>query len=190
MILIFFGPPGAGKGTQASLISKIYSIPHLSTGDILRSIISQQDEISAKLKKIMNSGELISDEILNEIVSKRINEKDCLNGFILDGYPRTKDQALFLDSILENKKIKIDKIIDIKLSEKTIMSRILSRSNIENRGDDKELVIKTRIHKYISETKPVSEYFMTRYPDSFKVIDGDQEIEKINHDILKLLKNE
>ena len=183
------GPPGAGKGTQAKIISEYLNISHLSTGDILRKKLLENDNLAIELKKIMAAGNLVSDDILNSIVSSRLT-KETSNGFILDGYPRTKDQALFLDSILENKKIKIDKIIDIKLSEKTIMSRILSRSNIENRGDDKELVIKTRIHKYISETKPVSEYFLTRYPDSFKVIDGDQEIEKINHDILKLLKNE
>ena len=190
MIVIFFGPPGAGKGTQANLISKIYNIPHLSTGDILRSKILQNDESSKNLKKIMDSGKLISDKILNEIVSNRIDDKDCSNGFILDGYPRTKDQALFLDSVLDNKKIKIDRIIDIKLNESIIADRILSRSTIEHRDDDREQVIKTRIHKYQSETKPLSNYYRTKYPKSFKAVDGDQEIEKINQDIIKLLKNE
>ena len=190
MILIFFGPPGAGKGTQANLISKIYNIPHLSTGDILRSRILEEDETSRNLKKIMDTGDLISDEILNNIVSNRIDEKDCSDGFILDGYPRTKDQALFLDSILLNKSIKIDKIIDIKLNENKIVDRIIARSNIEKRDDDKVQVIKTRIQNYQSETKPLSEYYMAKYPKMFKVIDGDQEIEKINLDIIKLLKNE
>ena len=120
MILIFFGPPGAGKGTQASLIGKNYKIPHLSTGDILRDKLLQKDELSRKLKFLMDKGQLVSDDFLNEIVSNRINEKDCSKGFILDGYPRTMDQALFLNDILNSKDLKISKIIDMDVDKKII----------------------------------------------------------------------
>ena len=89
MILIFFGPPGAGKGTQASLTAKKLNIPHLSTGDILRDKLLDQDSLSLKLKNLMDSGNLVSDEILNEIIANRLNLPDCQTGFILDGYPRT-----------------------------------------------------------------------------------------------------
>ena len=96
MILIFFGPPGAGKGTQSKLIANYFNIPHLSTGDILRKKLLKKDELSKKIKDIMDKGLLVSDDILNQIVSNRIDKQDCLKGFILDGYPRTMNQALFL----------------------------------------------------------------------------------------------
>ena len=105
MILIFFGPPGAGKGTQAKFIAKKLNIVHLSTGDILREILSQKSDLSNKLNKIMNSGQLVSDIILNEIVSERIKRTDCHNGFLLDGYPRTMDQAIFLDKKISHQSI-------------------------------------------------------------------------------------
>ena len=190
MILIFFGPPGAGKGTQASIISNNFKIPHLSTGDILRNKLLQKDELSTKLKHIMDKGQLVPDDILNEIVSKRINNPDCLRGFILDGYPRTMGQALFLNTILNSKNCKIDKIIDIAVDEKIIVKRIISRSKEEDRQDDKEEVIKTRIFRYLSETKPLSDYYKSKYPSDYLVINGNQEIEKITEDIVKILKSE
>ena len=190
MILIFFGPPGAGKGTQANLISKYLDIPHLSTGAILRNKLLENDDLSIKLKKIMDDGELVSDNILNQIVSNRINNSDCKKGFILDGYPRTIDQAIFLNSTLKFKNLSIYKIIDIDVDKETIIKRIKSRSDIENRQDDKEEVIKTRIAKYLSETKPVSDYYKIQNPLKYCVINGNQEIEKINADILENLKNE
>ena len=190
MILIFFGSPGAGKGTQAGLISDYYKIPHLSTGDILRNKIMQTDEISKKIKNIMDNGQLVSDDTMNEIVADRISNSDCFNGFILDGYPRTIDQARFLNSTLKFKNLNIYKIIDIDVDKEIIIRRIKSRSNIENRQDDKEEVIMTRIAKYISLTKPVSDYYKIQHPLKYCVINGNQEIEKINADIIEKLKNE
>ena len=190
MLFIFFGPPGAGKGTQASIISNNFKIPHLSTGDILRNKLLQKDELSTKLKHIMDKGQLVPDDILNEIVSKRISNHDCLKGFILDGYPRTMGQALFLNTILNSKNCKIDKIIDIAVDEKIIVKRIISRSKEEDRRDDKEEVIKTRIFRYLSETKPLSDYYKSKYPSDYLVINGNQEIEKITEDIVKILKSE
>jgi len=189
MLLIFFGPPGAGKGTQASIISNNFKIPHLSTGDILRNKLLQKDELSTKLKYIMDKGQLVPDDILNEIVSKRISNHDCLRGFILDGYPRTMGQALFLNTILNSKNFKIDKIIDIEVDEKFIVKRIISRSKEEDRQDDKEEVIKTRISKYLSETKPLSDYYKSKYPSDYLTINGNHEIEKITEDIIEILKN-
>ena len=98
MIIIFFGPPGAGKGTQASLVSKRLKVPHLSTGDILRNKLSDQDPLAIKFKKIMDAGNLVSDDILNQIITNRIIDEDCKNGFILDGYPRTILQKDYLIS--------------------------------------------------------------------------------------------
>ena len=190
MILIFFGPPGAGKGTQANLIASHFNIPHLSTGDILRNKLLQKDELSTRIKNVIDRGQLVSDNILNEIVSSRIDEQDCLKGFVLDGYPRTMDQALFLNTILNSKNLKIDKIIEINVDERIIAKRIISRFKTENRQDDTEDVIKTRISRYLSETKPLSDFYKTKYPSDYLVINGNQEIEKVTADIIKILKNE
>ena len=189
MIVIFFGPPGAGKGTQASLISKKYNIPHLSTGEIFRNKLLEKDTLSIELKKILDSGELVSNEITNEVVSQRIDKNDCSKGFILDGYPRTNQQALFLKSKLDNKKLIINKIIDIQIDEKKIFQRIKSRSSIEKREDDNQEIIKTRILKYIEETRPLSEYYRTNYFSDYHIVNGNREIEEINADILFFLEN-
>tara|TARA_B100001029_G_C15036193_1_gene440313 strand:+ start:1097 stop:1675 length:579 start_codon:yes stop_codon:yes gene_type:complete len=190
MILIFFGPPGAGKGTQAKLLSKHYGIPHLSTGDILRKKLLEKDSLSIKLKNIIDGGTLVSDEIINEIVLQRLQESDCSNGFILDGYPRTKMQAEFLNSYFQKINLQIDYIIEILLSDNDIKKRIKSRSAIENRQDDKEEVINIRLKKYLSETKPLFQYFREKNRDKYNVVDGNQNIEKITSDILEILKND
>ena len=190
MILIFFGPPGAGKGTQSNLIAKYYNIPHLSTGEILRNKLLEKDELSKTIKDIMEKGELVSDKILNEIVSNRIDNRDCLKGFILDGYPRTMDQALFFNSTLESKNLSITKIIDINVDKNIIIKRIKSRSTIENRQDDKVKVIQTRISQYLHETKPLSDFYKNQNFSNYCIINGDQKIEKIKADIIKILKND
>ena len=190
MILIFFGLPGAGKGTQSNLIANYFNIPHLSTGEILRNKLLEKDELSKQIKDIMDKGELVSDKILNKIVSNRIDNQDCLKGFVLDGYPRTLDQALFFNSTLETKNLSITKIFDINVDENIILKRIKSRSNIENRQDDKEKVIQTRISKYINETKPMSDFYKNQNFSKYCIINGNQEIEKIKAKIIKILKND
>ena len=189
MILIFFGPPGAGKGTQASLTAKTLNIPHLSTGDILRDKLLDQDSLSIRLKNFMDSGNLVSDDILNAIVANRLKLPDCQSGFILDGYPRTISQKIFLSDFLESHNLSISKIIDLFIDEKIIIQRIKSRSNIENRLDDREEIIKTRMLKYFQETKPLSNYFRSKYPNDYHIVDGNQNIENIQDDILKIVKN-
>ena len=188
MILIFFGPPGAGKGTQANLIAKKLKIPHLSTGDILRKKLTESDNLSITLKKIMDTGHLVSDNILNQIVSNRLTYRDCKNGFILDGYPRTIAQKDFLSNFLDKNKLEISYIFDLEINEEIIADRIYARSNIENRLDDKKEIIKTRIAKYFKETRPLSEFYSSIYPKKYNIIDGNQEIEMIERDILKIIK--
>ena len=190
MILIFFGSPGAGKGTQADLIAKYFNIPHLSTGNILRQKRLQKDELAKKLSNIMDSGELVPDNILNEIVSNRIENEDCSKGFILDGYPRTMNQALFFNSNLESKNLSITKIIDLIVDQDLIIERIKSRSSKENRQDDKDEIIKTRISKYQFETKPLSDFYKNQNSSNYLEINGNHDIEKINQDIIKILKND
>ena len=115
MRIIFFGPPGAGKGTQAKLLSSYLDIPHLSTGEILRSKLNENDELSSKLRHIMTSGNLVSDEILNAIVSIKLLTNDCKKGFILDGYPRTVAQSEYLISFMDKQAMVINKIINLSL---------------------------------------------------------------------------
>ena len=190
MILIFFGPPGAGKGTQSKLIANYFNIPHLSTGDILRKKLLEVDELSKKIKDIMDKGLLVSDDILNQIVSDRIDNQDCLKGFILDGYPRTMNQALFFNSTLDSKKLRITKIFNINIDEKIIIQRLNSRFTIENRQDDEKKIIQTRISKYLSETKQLSDFYKNQNFSNYRVINGNQKIEKIKADIIKILKND
>ena len=186
MICIFFGPPGAGKGTQATLLANKFNIPHLSTGDILRKKLLDSDSLSIKLREIMDSGNLVSDDILNEIVANRLNEKDCYNGFILDGYPRTIKQKIFLEDFLIDYNLILSKIFELTISENLISKRIRSRSLIEGRQDDKDDVIKTRISKYIQETKPLTDFYSTKYLKNYYKIDGNQEIEMIHKNISEI----
>ena len=188
MIFILFGPPGAGKGTQATLIAQNFNIPHLSTGEMLRKKMMETDSLALKLRTIMESGNLVSDNILNEIIVNRLSKDDCSQGFILDGYPRTVPQKDFLEDHLKKNKLTLSHIFELKIDEKTIIDRIKSRSSIEHRQDDREGVIKTRISKYLAETKPLFEYYSSNYQENYNVINGNQEIKMIHQDILNIAK--
>tara|TARA_B100000965_G_C19553844_1_gene741292 strand:- start:600 stop:1169 length:570 start_codon:yes stop_codon:yes gene_type:complete len=185
--IVFFGPPGAGKGTQAKLISKYLNIPHLSTGDILRKKISGDDYIADEIKNILASGDLVPDNILNKIVTENLfNNFD--NGFILDGYPRTVDQSNYLNIFLENNNIELTQIFSIVIDDDTIEKRIIKRSHIENREDDSVEVINNRIDNYNNTTLTVSKMYKSKNPNIFHEIDGNQDIDKIQSEILKILK--
>ena len=185
--IIFFGPPGAGKGTQAKIISEFLKIPHLSTGEILRSKILEKDKLAKKLNEIMSSGKLVSDEILNSIVSSQL-ETNKKNGFILDGYPRSSNQLEFLRNYLQKSSINIDFIFNISIEFAILRERILKRSSEENREDDKIEVIETRYSEYISSTKIVSDYYKNSHNDIFYEIDGSLKIGEITDKIKKILK--
>ncbi len=180
MRIILFGPPGCGKGTQATFISEALAIPHLSTGDMLRSAVSSGSEIGLKAKNIMESGGLVSDQIVLSIVEQRIAKDDCEKGFILDGFPRTVNQAEKLDSLLSTNN-KLDYVLRIKVDEEEIIKRLIDRA----REDDKPDIIKNRFKTYNSETQPLIPFYEER-----KIlfnIDGMQEIEKVSDDIKKVI---
>jgi len=189
MKLILFGPPGSGKGTQASLLAKKNNIPHLSTGDILRSKLKEDDNLAKELSKVMSGGNLVPDSIINPIVADKLLSNDCKNGFILDGYPRNKSQSDFLIDFLARNNLDIDLIIDFIADTNTIKQRILERSKIENRSDDNIEVIKTRLQKFFSETQPLAAIFKEKFKVKFYEIDAIQEITKIQCDIENRLKN-
>ncbi len=188
MKIIFFGPPGSGKGTQAKLIAEKLKIIHLSTGDILREKLNDSDELSFQLKEIMSSGNLVSDNILNQIIAEKLNSDECKIGFILDGYPRTLAQSEFLLSFFESNNINLDIIFNFNIDFKIVQQRILSRSQKEKRSDDNIDVVQTRLNKYMQETYPVSEFYKDKFSNIFFTIDASHEISQIQTDLLKLLK--
>ena len=143
-----------------------------------------------KLKKIIDSGELVSDKILNQIISERIEENDCKRGFILDGYPRTMTQVFFFNNLLVKKNLKVNCIFEFSIDDQTILNRIIGRAATENRGDDSETSIKTRLLKYYQETKPVSDFYKTEFNSIYHLIDGNLEIAKLNLELLKLAKKQ
>ena len=188
MKIIFFGPPGSGKGTQAKLLANELNILHLSTGDILREKLSDGDSLSIKLKEIMSSGNLVSDEILNQIIANKLMSEDCSNGFILDGYPRTISQSDFLLSFFNSNSLILDVIFNFKIDLKLVEERIMLRSKQEQRSDDNIEVIKTRLDKYIEETYPVSQFFSENFSQNFFTIDASQEVSKIQKELINITK--
>ena len=185
--IIFFGPPGAGKGTQAKIIKNLLKLPHLSTGDILRSKSKKNDSLALELQNIMSSGKLVSDEILNKIVAEKLI-LDCKDGFILDGYPRTIKQSKFLNNFLTESSLKLNFIINIEINFDLLKERILKRSREEGRDDDNISVIETRYNAYIHDTKPVTDYYRKNNQDIFYEIPGNDEIHEITSKIKKILK--
>ena len=188
MKIVFFGPPGSGKGTQAKLISEEIGIVHLSTGDILRKKLKDGDALSAKLQKIMSSGNLVSDQMLNQIITDKLTSEDCLKGFILDGYPRTIAQSEFILAFMEEKNIIFDFIFDFQIGFEIVQERIISRSQKEKRADDNIDVIKTRLEKYMEETSPVSNFFQQNFNNNYYTIDASQDISKIQKELIKIIK--
>ncbi len=185
--IIFFGPPGAGKGTQAKIISEYLNVPHLSTGDILRKKLLDNDQLAIELKKIMSSGNLVSDEILNSIVSSRLKNEER-NGFILDGYPRTLKQSEFLNKFLLQTSNSIDYIFNIQINFETLKDRIIKRSSEESREDDNIHVIETRYNEYLNSTQKVSNYYKNKFPNIFNEIDGSLRINEITEKIKEICK--
>ena len=188
MKIVFFGPPGSGKGTQAKLLSKDLNILHLSTGDILREKLNDGDSLSAKLKKVMSSGNLVSDEILNQIIANKLMSEECRNGYILDGYPRTISQSEFLLSFSKSNSLKLDIIFNFKIDFTLVQERIMLRSKQEQRSDDNIEVIKTRLDKYLEETYPVSQFFSKNFSQNFFTIDASQEVSKIQKELINIIK--
>ena len=188
MKIVFFGPPGSGKGTQAKLLAKDLNILHLSTGDILRDKLSEGDSLSIKLKNIMSSGNLVSDEILNQIIADKLLSKECSNGFILDGYPRTILQSEFLLSFNKSNDFNLDIIFNFKIDFKLVQERIINRSKQEQRSDDNIDVIKTRLDQYTRETYPVSQFFSENFNQNFFSIDASQEVSKIQKELMNIIK--
>lgn len=204
MNLIFMGPPGAGKGTQARRIAEKYAIPQLSTGDMLRAAVKAGSEVGLKAKAAMESGALVTDDIVVGIIGDRIDEKDCKKGFILDGFPRTVAQAEALTKMLKKRKMTIDNVIDITADDEALVGRITGRSTcskcgegyhtmfkksakdgvcdkcggeLTTRADDNEETVRNRLAVYHEQTAPVIGYY--KDAGQFKEVDGMQSMDGV-----------
>lgn len=191
MRLIFLGPPGAGKGTQAKLLTARYGIPQLSTGDMLRAAVAQETDVGKRAKAVMDAGQLVSDEIVNEIVSDRIDEPDCARGFILDGYPRTVPQAIALDRMLDEKGLKLDAVIELKVDETALVRRMENRvaetvaSGGTVRSDDNPEAFRRRLAEYREKTAPLSEHYAGT--GQLRTVDGMAGVDAVTAEIEKIL---
>lgn len=175
MRIIIFGPPGAGKGTQAKLISEEYQIPHLSTGEIFRSAIKNETPLGKEVKSILDAGDLVPDEKVVALVEEELKDEKYEGGYILDGFPRTVPQAEAFDNILEKKSKSLDAFLQLQVPEKELVDRILSRG--EGRSDDTPEKVKNRLEVYYNETQPVLNHYKKQ--SVVKEIDGVGSIEEI-----------
>ena len=185
MNIVIFGPPGAGKGTQSKFIVKKYNIHQLSTGDLLRSEIKNGTELGSKIASIINSGELVSDVIVGDLIEKFISNENYTNQIIFDGYPRTLSQAKNLDILLKNYKQKIDIVLKLNVSLETIKKRILERRSIEKRADDNEEIAIKRFQTYEKSSEPVLNYY--KQTKLLKFVNGENSISQINNEISGLI---
>ena len=184
MNIVFFGPPGAGKGTQADLLSKSLSIPHISTGEMLRAEIASGSDLGLKVKQIVDAGILVDDKTIMEIIDSRINQKDCKKGFLLDGIPRTIPQAELLDNLLKSENKKLDIVIELTVSDQEILDRLLLRATQSGRADDNEKVIKDRLNVYRKQTSPLRNYYLNK--GILAEINGVGTLEEVANRILNI----
>ena len=162
MRLIILGPPGAGKGTQATKIAEALGIPAISTGDIFRAHIKNETELGRQVKEVLASGGYVTDEITNAIVGDRLQQDDAARGFLLDGYPRTLAQVEALDTMLSEQGHSLDAVLELTVDEDAVVERLLKRAEIEGRSDDTEDVIRERQAIYRKETAPLAEVYSQR----------------------------
>lgn len=187
MNLILFGPPGAGKGTQAQFIMDRYNVVQLSTGDMLRAAVAAGTELGKKAKAIMDAGELVADELIIGIIGDRIGEADCANGFILDGFPRTLAQAEGLDGLLADKGLTLDAVVEIRVPDEELFARIEKRAAETGgtRADDNAETLKNRLKVYHDQTAPVLGYYEKK--GMVDTVDGLQTIDQVTADITEVL---
>ena len=185
MNIVIFGPPGAGKGTQSKFIAKKYNLFQLSTGELLRNEIDNKTELGSKISAIINSGELVSDNIVSNLIEKFISDNTYKQRLIFDGYPRNINQAVNLDKLLKDNNQKVDIVLKLSVSLETILKRILERKNQEKRKDDSEEIAIKRYKTYEKSTEPVLEYYQKS--KLLNVVNGESSITQISDEISGLI---
>jgi adenylate kinase len=175
--IVMLGAPGAGKGTQAVRIAEAHGVPHISTGDMLRAAIAAGSELGQKVKEIVESGALVPDELIIEVIRERLAEPDAAAGFVLDGFPRTIGQAEALDALLAELDRPLETVLELDLDEEVAVERMLGRAAEEGRADDTPEVIKNRFEVYRRQTEPLSDYY--RRKGILLVVDASPGIDQV-----------
>jgi adenylate kinase len=185
MKLLLIGPPGAGKGTQASKLSEVFGIPAISTGDIFRANVKNETPLGLEAKSYMDRGAYVPDDLTNKLVRDRLQNPDCANGFLLDGYPRTADQVNELDDILKETDSSLDAVIQLTADTDEVVKRLAKRAIEQGRSDDTEDVIRNRMAVYEDQTAPLISMYAAR--GSLIMVDGLGEIEAVTSRIVEAL---
>jgi adenylate kinase len=185
MKLLLIGPPGAGKGTQASKLSEVFGIPAISTGDIFRENVKNETALGIEAKSYMDKGEYVPDELTNKLVRDRLKNPDCVNGFLLDGYPRTADQVEELDSILKESNSKLDAVVQLTADIEEVVRRLAKRAIEQGRSDDTEDVLRNRLSVYEEQTAPLISVYESR--GLLVRVDGLGEIAEVTQRITEAL---
>ena len=180
MRLVLLGPPGAGKGTQAKLLSEKLNIPHISTGDLFRANIGEGTDLGKEAKQYMDAGKLVPTDVTARMVEDRLRQDDAQDGFLLDGFPRTVEQAEILDKLLKDMNTELDGVLNFKVSDDVVVERMLARG----RDDDNEETIRTRMEVYRTETQPLVEH----YGDQIIPIDAEGDVDEINERALRAMQ--
>ncbi len=213
MHIILMGPPGAGKGTQAEMMAKEFSVPHVSTGDIFRSAIKEGTEMGKKAKEYMDKGALVPDEIVVGIMKERLQKPDCAEGVLLDGFPRTAEQAEALDEVLQELGMSIDAVVNVEVEDEELVSRLTGRrvcqkcgttyhvkhnppkvrnicdhcgGELYQRSDDTVETVKERLSVYNRQTKPIIDFYQRK--GLYVSVDGSQKINEVSEEIKEKLK--
>ncbi len=215
MILILLGPPGAGKGTQADVIKHHLNVPKLSTGDMLRETVAEGSSLGKKLQAVMSAGQLVSDDIMIEMIDERIKAADCQNGFILDGFPRTLGQAQALEALFKKKKLKLNLVLELKVDETALVERISGRfacsdcgagyhdsfkmplkadkcdicgaTEFSRRKDDNAQTVAARLEAYADMTEPLLPFY--KKMNVLTQVDAMQPIEDVTSAIISILQS-
>jgi adenylate kinase len=185
MRLIFMGPPGAGKGTQAQVVAERYSIPAISTGDIFRKNVSEGTELGVQAQRFMDAGEYVPDELTNLMVRNRIDEPDADRGFLLDGYPRTLAQVEELDGMIKHTGHVLDAVVVLTVDKEELVQRLLQRAATEGRADDTEDVVRRRYEVYDDQTAPLIDVYRDR--GLMIEVDGMGEVDEVSQRIFDAL---
>jgi len=186
MRLILFGPPGAGKGTQATAIADAFSLPHIATGDIFRENVGEGTELGRRAKEFMDRGDLVPDEIVIDMVADRVARPDATAGFLLDGFPRTVAQAEALDEVLRRDGGQIDLVIRLLVDKDELVSRLLKRAQEQGRSDDTREVIENRQSVYAEQTAPLVDWYRER--GVLRDVDGEGEISQVRERVLDAVR--
>ena len=186
MNIVIFGPPGAGKGTQSNYIANKFQLHQLSTGDLLRKEIKDQTKLGNEISSIINSGNLVSDQIVSDLIEKYISNPIYKSRLIFDGYPRNLNQAKYLKNLLAKRNQKIDIVLKLSVSLKTIKKRISERKNLEKRADDNQDIAVKRYQMYEKNIDPILGFY--KETNLLKVVNGETSISEINDEISRLIE--